>query len=759
MLLPRYTKVVGLFAFLIGVVPCILLSVWFLFQLHSTSIAGAQYGLDWRVRNATTDIKSILSEASIEIENLAKQKAMNIAPLDILYSSDAYDKLQSFQQKFPLFDALVLYDTERLVVEATPIKAVNVYSAQLEQEIGKVIDQFEIAASGLARFVILQDPMLRSQIEFLSSDKKRIQGDHLVLVLVPLTIAQDSLLHPLKNTGVLLGIIRLESIVDLIKQQYVFKQEQTLFSIMQSKKSLYSELPSSEVLRHVEGSERYLVHQENIAFDFFKPDGDKTQLDLAVFENKAFHLRSLNQTFLAIMLVLALFLVVLVLVIRRLVRQLSLPLEFISATTKAFLRGEYFPVKNHMHYAEFYSLVDLLNQMAQRINVQMDELRAESERAEQAAQAKSDFLANMSHEIRTPMNAILGLSELMQKTPLNSTQQHYLSNINQSSQTLLGIINDVLDYSKIEAGKLALESIPFNVSEMACNLHNIFMFQAEQKKIEFLVELDDALPEQLQGDPLRVKQVLINLVNNALKFTAQGDVKLVVKLLSQQQGEYRVLFQVIDSGIGISDEHLQNLFIPFNQADSSTTRQYGGTGLGLTICKRLVDMMQGQIRVQSVLGQGSCFEFELSLLQAEQLDVQQEIAEGHAEQLLLKASPKRILLVEDNYINQLVIGEMLKPFPFEIEIAADGEVACEKVQQSAFDLVLMDIQMPKMDGYTATQHIREQLNLLQLPIIALTANVMEGDRHKSLQVGMNDFIAKPVNTQTLYEVLARYLIH
>ncbi len=382
------------------------------------------------------------------------------------------------------------------------------------------------------------------------------------------------------------------------------------------------------------------------------------------------------------------------------------------------------------------------------------DLRNAKEAAEAASQAKSTFLANMSHELRTPLNAVIGMTYLMQHSIEDKVQKDRLKKINEAGQHLLGVISDILDMSKIESGKMILENADFETRHLMKRVNGMVAERASAKGLKLKVVLDSALPAYLKGDSLRIGQVLINYANNAIKFTETGSVTIGVKVLEQDAGSVKLHFSVKDTGIGLTEQEIVKLFKSFQQANESTTRKFGGTGLGLAISKELIQQMGGEVGVDSEVGKGSDFWFTLRLKRGAGVKFSaKEPAAGETK--LMRGA--RVLLADDNEINREIALELLQGVGLSVVAVADGQEVLDKLAAEKFDAVVMDVQMPVMDGLEASRRIRQTPGLENLPIIAMTANAFEEDRRKCREAGMNDYLAKPVSPGNLYSMMARWL--
>ena len=384
----------------------------------------------------------------------------------------------------------------------------------------------------------------------------------------------------------------------------------------------------------------------------------------------------------------------------------------------------------------------------------------QSQESEQKVKAsvtvKENFLANMSHEIRTPLNAVLGFANILRNTNLDEEQREYVEVIQSSGDNLLSIVNDILDLSKIEAGMLRIDESPFKVAEIMSVVEAMLKPRAEEKGLQLIVNIDSDIPEFVSGDAVRLTQILANLVTNAIKFTQDGGVYLRATAIKKETEIVTIEFLVRDTGIGIPTEKQANIFDRFEQAEASTTRRFGGTGLGLSIVKNLVELQKGTITLFSQEGIGSSFTIELPYKITKEQVVRTELKKTSLNLTNMKTESK-ILIAEDNPMNQRLIKHLMKNWNFNFDLVFNGSQALEALRKQHYDLVLMDIQMPEMDGYTSTAYIRSELKS-KVPIIAMTAHAMEGEKEKCIKAGMDDYCSKPINEEKLFEMIQKYLL-
>jgi len=448
---------------------------------------------------------------------------------------------------------------------------------------------------------------------------------------------------------------------------------------------------------------------------------------------------------------------------RRLAGSLSAPIRDIGNAVKAIQQGDYKTPLPIVDDTELGALSQHINNLAQALeqasreqHQAMAQLIQTREEAEKANNAKSDFLAMMSHELRTPMNGVLGMLQLLETTDMTEEQIEYAALASESTEHLLKVINDILDFSRIERSELELEHIPFNLADLIGACAQSFQHSAVQRGLSLQLRVPEDMQDlQVQGDPTRIRQILVNLVGNALKFTERGQVSIEAQWQSLDHELLWFTCSVRDSGIGISSESLELMFDAFQQADSSISRRYGGTGLGLPIARTLAERMGGTLRAQSEEGRGSVFTLEIPLALYKQTLPQ--LAAPRAASGNGHGAGRNVLLVEDNPVNQTVIEAMLRSLGFTVSVATDGAQAVRSAEGNDFEVILMDCRLPIIDGYEATRQIRQLPGRSEVPIIALTANALQGDRETCLSAGMNDYLAKPFKRNDLQQILQRWV--
>ncbi len=439
----------------------------------------------------------------------------------------------------------------------------------------------------------------------------------------------------------------------------------------------------------------------------------------------------------------------------------EIPVIFLTGKTDTESIKKGFEIGAVDYVAKPFNEIELLARVKNHLELKRAsvEIRIAKEEAENALRTKSEFLANMSHEIRTPINGIIGMSDFLHGTELTPKQLEYVKIVRSSASSLLNLINDILDFSKLEAGRVVIEHIDFDIHELLEDTVKSIEFKCIEKGIYLKFSIDAQIPRVVNGDPTRFRQVMLNLISNAIKFTPSGGIEVKASLMNRTKNSEKVKIEIVDTGIGISPEGVNKLFKSFSQVDASTTRTYGGTGLGLAISKSLVEMMDGEIGVISEQTKGSNFWFTITLKKSN-LQTLKIVTVQHTKRSADAKENLMVLLAEDNLVNQKVASIHLEKLGHRVDVADNGKIAYEKFISKPYDIVLMDVQMPEIDGFVSTKMIRQYeagLHITEkIPIIAMTANAMQGDKEKCIEAGMDDYLSKPFTAESLNEILEKY---
>lgn len=726
---PSLTKFVAIAVFLFVFIPLALGAGYFVTLSYKESISRAEQSVDWQVQATKLDLKNQLLQLSYEVQDFASSQVIGEVAVNILYSQFALIQLQNLVSDNELVDAAFIADGSDFIVEGYPFETLKIDSDYIKSEAKKML------STTLSE---IKPILLFDKLPPLNEKLKNAQEQTYLMIMVPLKKKLDSLITPSKITSGLVVIINPRQLIEhaldttqkipartelLIDGQPYFTNNDSKFD---------SEITRSGII------------DLDIKSEF------KKGIEIKISNDKTYHLDVIYSSMMTTLTSIIAILVIVLLTLMRFTKKMSEPLSKLISLSRRFAAGNYRKSNYQANFQEYSELIVHMNTMADTIQSQLNKLEFEKQRAEQSEKLKARFLANMSHEIRTPLNGILGLLRMVEQTKLEPQSQDWMSDALMTSKMLLNIVNDILDFSKIEEGRVEIEHTKFNLTEVVNNIVQANSSSLKNKAVKLVENKASNLDDFWIGDPTRISQILMNLLSNAIKFTEQGEVKLTIGH-KKVANKHLLSFEIKDSGIGIAKENLGLLFDSFRQADVSTTRKHGGTGLGLAIAKRLAQLMGGDIAVESEIGVGSTFTATIAVMPTSQIH-EADKKEKHIPDL----SQFTILVAEDNRINATILKHLLTPTKANIIIVENGLLAVEKATNSHVDLILMDVQMPEMDGLEATKVLRKKG--FEQPIIMQTANVLMEEVENYIEGGANAHLAKPIIEAILFKVLEQNLL-
>lgn len=684
-------------------------------------------------RSLASVVNGRLTRQQYLIAGLSQDKGLAEIGMNILYSQFVDKKIQQFVQQTPLVKAAFIIDRKGFLLSGYPLDTLKIGSSELTALIDAEFKQSAVAGLPVLHFLSIKalsgympvNPKRQGQLAFFAPLKKAAQSlvttSQTTAVLVTLLDAQQLLLAPHEFT---------DKPIEILNQ--LFMTDQPLLSPPVKQQAAYFTAHSP------------LDYQIQL-------DERDVPLGLVSYHRKSDYLFGVYRNIFMTLGAIVILLILAYSLLKYWLNKLNAPIQEIVTYSQRIAAGNFQVGNSNSKFIEFQQIHVAMAKMATQIDKQLDSLSEARLKAESSDRLKSQFLANMSHEIRTPMNGVLGILQIMQGQQQDEQQRKMLHTAMRASQNLLAILNDILDFSKIEADQLVIEHIAFSPKEVVESVHAIIATECQRKGLTLAFTLSDEFEQLWLGDPLRLTQVLQNLLTNAVKFTPAGQISLSCQT-QMHEGQHYLHFIVRDQGIGLTTEQLNALFTPFKQADSSTTRLYGGTGLGLSISHNLVSLMGGTLTVESQSKQGASFTFSV---QVEPVNIAPTEFIPQKDNVPVLTG-RRILLVEDNEINQEILKLMLAPTEADVWLVENGQQALDRYAQCQPELILMDVQMPIMDGLTATKHLREAACVV--PIIFQTANISHDDLCQYRAAGADDVLAKPTDMGQLYRILTQFML-
>ncbi|BDX06710.1 HAMP domain-containing hybrid sensor histidine kinase/response regulator [Planctobacterium marinum] len=704
-------------------VPLLVSYGYFLRDSYQSSMERAQFSVQKELDREAYEMRSALFQLQYQIASFARNKAIGELAVNILFAQFAQKQMQRLVEDNAFVHSAFISDGSEFIIEGYPSSTYRIDASGIAA----------VSKNIMARGEDMELPLLLTLSSTIMPDTENTEPKTLLFFVMPLRKETGSIVNPYRVTSALFVEI------DLLAAQTLLDAPD-IASVLRFGNALlteYGTLPAGKrvnVEQTIFGSELDFNQNDSLILSIALSQESFLQR----FQENLFY----TLVFSALIISLSFFLVL------RLSNRVKDPLVELTKTANKFDSGDYQPYLKDQEFVEFEQAINAMNRMAATISRQISSLKEAKLTAEKSEQIKTQFLANMSHEIRTPMNGVLGLLDILNNKVTEREQKQLVARITESAKTLLTIVNDILDLSKLEAGKLQIEHIHFNVKQVLLGVVRTFSHSAKSKNIKLVLDSKAISQDWWQGDPTRITQVLNNLVSNGLKFTHDGQITITVSSLNNSNTDY-LEFRIQDTGIGLSQEQQQRLFNKFEQADNSTTRKYGGTGLGLSICKSLVEMMQGQITATSMPGKGSEFCFTVKV---EPGEPQQAVPDTLS---VPDLSQFRVLVAEDNPINQDILRYLLSETRIQAEFVDNGAKAVNALSAQLPDVILMDVQMPEMSGPEATKLIRAQG--FTMPIIMQTANVMTEEIESYLGAGAQAHIGKPIDKHVLYKTLSEVL--